>query len=232
MMVFKQLKRQIVSSSSMVKMGILSVFLMEVALWLVGRLYPIDSEIYFSLLSPVAITAGSLPLLCIFLFIYLKRPPLLEQVRQSKQAEFKLGMLFVFLSSVVLSLIPSMLFILMAVFSNNSDFIKASIVAEVVLRHFMFLFIVGIIQYLGVLLVENKAIVPGFMLGSLISLSFMTDYKFVRNLFIFTQPPIQNKGDGRPLSFVIPLFLCVALCLIYVAYETIVRKEALGGTYD
>lgn len=231
-MAFKQLKKIITSSSWVVKIALLIVLFIEGALWVFGRLYPIDSEVYFSLLSPVAISGGSLPILFIFLAIFLKRPPLFEQIRQSRLFEFKIYLLLIFFSSFIISLIPIVIFIIMALVFNNSDIIIGKVVVEIIIRHFMFLFVLGTIQYLGTLILKNKYIIPCLLLGSFISLSFMTNYKVVSNLFIFTQPPIQNKGNGLTLPILIPLFFFLSLLIISVSYQIIIRKDILGGDYD
>lgn len=232
MMVFKQLKRLITNSSWLVKVVLLIVISIELALWTFGRLYPIDSEIYFSLLSPIAISGGSLPILFIFLSVYLKNPPLFEKIRQPRRFEFKLCMLFILMSSFIISTVPIIIFIIMALLSNNIDIIKLDVILEIIIRHFMFLFVVGSIQYLGTLIMKNKYIIPCLLLGSFISLSFMTNYRLVSDIFIFTQPPINNKGNGLPLLLLIPLFLFLSILITATSYEILMRKDTLGGYYD
>lgn len=225
------LLKKILSSSSWQKNIILTcVCSIEICLWLFGRLYPMDSEIYFSLSSPIAIVGGSLPLMVLILAIYLKDTPLLEQTRVSKKLEFRARLLLISLTSFVVAAIPIILSILIALFSQKTYFLHIQIMVEIFIRHFMFLATLGLIQYLGVLFLKNKYIIPILIIASFGSLAFMPRYKFVEYLFIFVMPPVDGKGAS-----VVPLFLLFSgliLLLMSLCYHLTMSQDNLGGTHD
>lgn len=229
-MFLRLLKKLINSFSWQINIILSLVFCIEILFWTFGRLYPINSEIYFSLSSPISIVAGSLPLLILILAFFLKDTPLLEQTRISKSLEFKVKMLLVSLTSLIVSAMPITLLLLITLFSHKTNFLHILIIIEIFMRHYMFLFIIGLVQYLGTIFLKNKYIVPILILGSFGSLAFMSRYKFVEYLFIFVVPPVQGKGASI-LSLLL-LFSGLSLLLISLCYQLTIRKDNLGGVND
>lgn len=225
-MILKQLKIKIIKLPKIAYLSLLALLIVEIWLWSVGRLYPINHEVYLTLLSPVSISAGSLPLFCISLALILKRFNLLEKIRISTVLRTKTNLTIITMISIIVSLIPSVIFLTLALASHNSSLIVPQVMGEIIIRHFMLLFSIGLIQYIGTFFIKNKYIVPAITLTTFLFLSFMTQYQGVKYIFIFINPPIKNQGFA--LINIIPLFLGLMLILISSCFIISQKKEALG----
>lgn len=226
-MLLALLKKELERHSLFVYLGLALLFVIESCYWIWGRFGTIDHEIYFSLLFSVSFAWGSLPLLVISLAILLKDFTIYQKIRIPVEQQIQVKLMFITLISLFISILPSFLFMVTALVTGKSSYILLNIVLEVIARHFMMLFSLGLIQYLGMSFFKNKYAVPSFLLSVYGALAYMysTYAELVIYSFPFLIPPTYKGFSLVSVSLFFGALVLILGALIFIRGK---NKESLG----
>lgn len=232
-MIYKVIKKRLDKRELWKLSVVLSVVLLEAAFWIVRPFMTLglDYNTPTTLIYPRFIEMGSIPLFFLLLILFFRDFSTEERIRIKKVMQFRYHLIVIFISGIIVSLIPILTLIIFTFFKNKSEILALGLLMDIFIRSMMFYYTLGLIQYLFFLWISNHWYAFGIVYILEIIFSFLSGFdtifqKFANYAFLYLIPP--TKEIGQPSYLLFPFFLGTSTLLGVFCYYKLIKQDYLS----